>query len=194
MKRARGQEVVERAKEVGLLASPARQEIVDTLDALGGEASVAQMAAQLGRPSDGLYYHLRILERGGLVEELTDAGDGRRYRTRARGGERLRLRYRPGKTENARAVARVAAGMLRIAERDFAAALGKADVAVEGPARALWAARTKGWVGDAEVREINRLLARLLELLHRERGPRRERLLSLTWVLAPVAAKPVRRE
>src|SRR5580704_6166782 len=106
--------VVERPAEVEMLASPSRQEIVDTLGALGGEASVAEIAAQLGRPVDGLYYHLRLLAGGGLVEELPDEGGGRRYRVRSG----LRLRYRPGKTPNARAVERVAAGMLLIANRD----------------------------------------------------------------------------
>ncbi|GAP67204.1 hypothetical protein MBSD_n2520 [Mizugakiibacter sediminis] len=183
---------LEHPREVELLASPIRQEIVDTLEALGGEAPVAAIAAQLGRPADGLYYHLRLLAAGGLLDELPTDGDGRRYRTRS-GGARLRLRYRPGATANARAVARVAAGMLRIAGRDFGAALGDPAVAVEGPRRALWASRTKGWVGAAELEEINRLLLRLGELLRRPRAPRRDRLLSLTWVLAPVAARPARR-
>ena len=57
--------VVERVEQIALLASPARQEIVDTIEALGGEAAVAELAAQLGRSSDGLYYHLRHLVRGG---------------------------------------------------------------------------------------------------------------------------------
>lgn len=183
---------VEHPREVELLASPIRQEIVDTLEALGGEAPVAAIAAQLGRPADGLYYHLRLLAEGGLLDELPAGGDGRRYRTRS-GRARMQLRYRPGATANARAVARVAAGMLRIADRDFRAALDDPAVAVEGPRRALWASRTKGWVGSADVEEINRLLARLGELLHQSRGPRRDRLLSLTWVLAPVAARPARR-
>jgi len=184
---------IQRADQVDLLASPARQEIVDTLEALGGEASVAQIAGALGRPSDGLYYHLRLLVRGGLLDELPDEGDGRRYRTRTRGGARLRLRYRPGDTANARAVARVAAGMLRIARRDFVAALRDPDVPVTGPGRTLWAARNKGWVGPAEIAEINRLLERILELLHRERDARRERLLAITWVVAPIEPSPARR-
>src|SRR3954462_6760860 len=113
-KRARG--AVEDAREIELLASPTRIELVDTLEALGGEASVAELAAQLGRPADGLYYHLRQLAEGGLlIEEAT--ASGRRYRTRTPAGERLRLRYKPGKTAKAKAGGGVATSVLRISGR-----------------------------------------------------------------------------
>ncbi len=52
---------------VRLLSSPVRQEVVDTLAALGGQASIAAMAEHLGRPADGLYYHMRALVESGLV-------------------------------------------------------------------------------------------------------------------------------
>jgi len=185
--------IVESAEEIALLASPARIEIVDTLEALGGAVSVAELAAALGRPADGLYYHLRQLADGGLVEEEV-AADGRRYRTRARAGKRLRLRYKPGKTDNARAVRSVAASMARVAERDFARALADPDTVVEGARRELWASRGKGWVGAAELAEINRLLGCLMELLQQPRAPARNRLIALSWVLAPVDAKPARRK
>jgi DNA-binding transcriptional ArsR family regulator len=186
--------IVERPAAVALLASPVRQEIVDTLEALGGEAAVAAIAAQLGRPSDALYYHLRLLAEAGLVVELPGDGEGRRYRTTAGPGTRLRLRYRPGRTTNARAVVRVAGGMLRTAARDFAAAIADPRAVVRGAARELWASRTKGWVGRDELLEINRLLERLQVLLERGKSPGRTQLLSFTWVMAPGNARPLRRE
>ncbi len=183
---------VERAEEIALLASPARIEIMDTLEALGGAVTVAELAAALGRPADGLYYHLRRLADGGLIEE-TLAADGRRYRTRTRPGRRLSLRYRPGRTTNARAVRRVAASIARVAQRDFARALADPASVVAGPRRELWAARGKGWVGPAELAEINRLLGRLSALLLAPRTPRKTKLVALSWVLAPLDAKPARR-
>ncbi|MBA8887637.1 DNA-binding transcriptional ArsR family regulator [Dokdonella fugitiva] len=185
--------LIEDADEIALLASPTRIEIVDTLEALGDAASVAELAAAVGRPADGLYYHLRQLAEGGLIEEVA-APDGRRYRSRTRKGDRLRLRYRPGATANADAVGRVAASVLRVAGRDFARALADPDTVVEGPRRELWAARGKGWVDAAELAEINRLLARLMELVQKPATERpRGRLVALSWVLAPVEAKPARR-
>ncbi|HEU4665803.1 MAG TPA: winged helix-turn-helix domain-containing protein, partial [Dokdonella sp.] len=144
--------VVEDAGEIALLASPTRIEIVDTLEALGDAVSVAELAAAVGRPADSLYYHLRQLAEGGLIEE-EEAPEGRRYRSRTRKGDRLRLRYRPGATANADAVGRVAASVLRVAGRDFARALADPDTVVEGPRRELWAARGKGWVDATELAE-----------------------------------------
>jgi DNA-binding transcriptional ArsR family regulator len=184
--------LVEDARQIGLLASPTRIEIVDTLEVLANAVSVAELAAQLGRPADGLYYHLRQLADGGLIEEEITA-DGRRYRTRARSGDRLRLRYRPGVTANAQAVARVAASVLRVAGRDFARALADPASVTEGPQRELWAARGKGWVGPAELTEINRLLRRVMDLLQGPRSTRKSKLVAVSWVLAPVESRPARR-
>jgi DNA-binding transcriptional ArsR family regulator len=186
--------LIEDAGEIALLASPTRIEIVDTLEAIGNAVTVAELAVALGRPADGLYYHLRQLADGGLVEEEA-APDGRRYRSRTRKGDRLRLRYKPGATANADAVGRVAASVLRVAGRDFARALADPDSIVEGPRRELWAARGKGWVDAADLTEINRLLARLMELVQQPAHERpRGKLVALSWVLAPVEAKPARRE
>lgn len=185
--------LLETADEIELLASPTRIEIVDTLEALGSAVSVAELAVQLGRPADGLYYHLRQLAAGGLIEQ-EDAADGRRYRSRTRAGDRLRLRYRPGATANAKAVERVAASVLRVAGRDFARAIADGRSVVEGPRRELWAARGKGWVDQADLTEINRHLTCLMNLLQQPRKRRGGRLIALSWVLAPIDAKPARRD
>jgi hypothetical protein len=108
-------------------------------------------------------------------------------------GERLRLRYKPGKNANAKAVGDVAASVLRVAGRDFKRAIADPDAIAEGALRELWAARNKGWVGDGELVEINRLLMRIITLLHRPRTTARNRLLALSWIVAPVDAKPARR-
>jgi DNA-binding transcriptional ArsR family regulator len=184
--------IVEDAAEIALLASPARIEIVDTLEAHGSAISVADLAQQLGRPADGLYYHLRQLADGGLIEEEVGT-EGRLYRTRSRIGDRLRLRYRPGATANAEAVGRVAASVLRVAGRDFAHALADPAAIVEGSQRELWAARGKGWVGPAELAEINRMLTRVMDLLQGPRSARRDKLVAVSWVLSPVQEKPSRR-
>lgn len=184
--------VVENAREIALLASPARIEIMDTLEALGSAVSVAELAQALGRAADGLYYHLRQLADAGLIDEEL-AGDGRRYRTRTRPGKRLTLRYKPGKTGNARAVRSVAASMARVAERDFARALADPDTVVAGAQRELWAARGKGWVGAQELAQINELLRQLMDLLLAPRAPHKNKLIALSWVLAPLEPKPARR-
>jgi DNA-binding transcriptional ArsR family regulator len=179
--------------QIDALAAPARLEIVDTIEGLGQEATVADIAKQLGKPADSLYYHLRVLVKAGLVQELPDAGNGRRYVSAAGRNARLNLRYEPGKAAHSASVKRVVSGLLRIAGRDFERAIARNDVVVEGDLRELWGSRTKGWVSDKELAEVNRLLTRLGALLHKKRDPRRSRLVSLAWVLAPIDAQPARR-
>ena len=187
--------LIENDAALGALVSTVRQEIVDTIEALGGAAAVADIAAQLGRPADGIYYHLRRLVDGGVLREGEDPGDGRgrRYGTVAPRGKRLRLKYGRGSRADTATVARVVGGLLRTAERDFGRALRGGDAVGTGPLRDLWASRLKGWVGDAELREINELLARLSELLLQPRAAGRDRLVTLAWMLAPIDGKPVRR-
>lgn len=174
------------ARAIGALVSPVRQEIVDTVEALGGEATIAELAAQLGRPADGLYYHVKpLVEAGLLVRDGDPAAD--RYRTASPRGRALTLDYAPGDPANTRAVKRVVASMVRIAKRDFDAAFAIPGVAVRGPRRALWAARSKGWVSPAELAELDALLARVTELLRKPRARGRAQLISLCFVLAPIS-------
>lgn len=179
--------------QVRLLSSPVRQEMVDTLAALGGEAGVADLAEQLGRPADGLYYHLRALVAGGLVEELSGGGAERRFRLAGEGGAPLRLVYDLGAEGNVAELRAFVSGLLQIAGRDFDNALEGGDAIVVGTGRELWASRNKGWLSPADVAEVNALLARLGELTSQPKAVGRDRLASLAFVLAPLDVRPKRR-
>jgi DNA-binding transcriptional ArsR family regulator len=179
---------------IAVLASPLRQEIVDTLAALGGEASIADLALQLGRHADGLYYHLKILCKARLVVAAgTERDEERRYRLAGDASQPLRLAYRTGSGENVKALRKFAHALLQVAEEDFGVALEMEGVLTEGPHRQLWAARNKAWLSKDELAEANRILERLCTLMSRPRTPERDQLLSCVFVLAPHAALPKRR-
>jgi predicted ArsR family transcriptional regulator len=186
---------IEHKAALTTLVSTVRQEIVDTIEAIGGQAAVVDIAAHLGRPADGIYYHLRRLVDSGVLRASDDPGDdrGRRYSTTARRGKRVQLRYGRESSADHNTVARLVSGLLRTAERDFGRALRSGAAQGEGAQRDLWVSRLKGWVGDADLREINRLLMRLSQLLQQPRDPRRDQLVTLAWVLAPIDDKPLRR-
>ena len=184
---------IESPKKIAVLAAPVRVELATAIEALGGAATVAELAAQLGRPADGLYYHLRAMVRGGLLEEEQGAG-GRSYRLAAAAGDSMRLRYKPGATANAKAVAQVARSMSRLAQRDFLRALADPATVAEGPRRELWAGRLRGWLDAADLAEANRLLRRLVELMLASRPAGEGKLVMLHWMLAPLDAQPTRRE
>lgn len=176
------------------LSSPVRQEIVDTLWALGGTATVADLAGQLGRTPNSLYYHLELLCRVGLVEsEAIDTGERRLRLAGKRGSGPLRLAYRLGKTGNGGALAGYVRALLGQAERDFVRAAAVPDTVVDGARRELWAARNKGWVSPEAQEEIVGLLERLCELTSQSRSGADDRLLTLAFVMAPAAPRSGRR-
>ncbi|UXH76741.1 winged helix-turn-helix domain-containing protein [Roseateles amylovorans] len=178
---------------IRLLSSPVRHELADTLASMGGEATVATLAEQMGRPADGLYYHLQLLVDGGLVHERQ--GDhGERIFTLAGDGQApLRLSYDLASDEARQALASYAKGLLQVAESDFLAGLKLGAIDVEGPRRRLWAARNRGWVSPAELEEANALLERLCELLSHPRDASRDVPMSLAFVLAPTVIRQRRR-
>jgi DNA-binding transcriptional ArsR family regulator len=181
--------------QIRVLSSAIRQELVDTLAALGGEADVGALAEQLGRPADGLYYHLRLLVRHGLIEETGQPGrKERRYRLAGEGSAPLRLAYRAGPHGNLAAVGAFARSLLQIAGQDFEQALEMSGTALGGPRRDLWAARDKGWVSPNDLQEINALIERISELVSQPSAPGRARLMTFAFVLAPVDPRPKRRE
>ncbi|WP_324699286.1 ArsR/SmtB family transcription factor [Novosphingobium aerophilum] len=179
---------------IRLLSSPMRQELMDTLAAIGGEASVATLAEELGRPADGLYYHLRALAAAGLICEVPadDNGD-RRYRLASHDGGPIRLAYDLRPNGNAAELRNFAHGLMQIAERDFQDALGRVNAVVSGPKRELWASRNKGWLSDSDLTEVNTLLERLSELTSQPKDEGKNHLVSLVFSLAPIDPRPKRR-
>lgn len=189
------QRFVSSPAQVRLLCSPVRHELVDTLYVLGGEGDAATLAEQLGCPVDGLYYHLRALSAGGLIKEVPAiVGGERRYRLAGDGAGPLRLAYDLGPNGNASELRSFVKGLLQIARREFENALTNREVVVDGAERELWASRNKGWLSSADLAEVNVLLERLSELTSQTKVEGREHLASLAFVLAPIDARPKRRE
>jgi len=181
-------------RQLRLLESHARQEILDTVIALGA-CSVREIAEALGRPADGLYHHVRLLAKGKLLihagERDTTPRKEALYAAPTR--EILRLRYRPADAKHSEAIRRIVAGMVRTAEREFAVGLDPGFAKVDGPRRNINASRQKAWLTPAQHREANRLLARLQQLFQNASPVTGDELLSLTFVMAPIEPSPVRR-
>lgn len=169
------------------LSSPIRQEIVDTVNALG-ICSVPEVAAALNRPADGLYYHVRALLRSGLLREAGRRRQARHSELLLRSPTKrvMRLQYVPADPRNVREVTRIARGMLRGAERDFARGFRAPHVVVRGNRRNLNASRQKAWLSHGEIREVNQLLGRLQQIFHTARRRKDAEFCSLTLVLAPL--------
>jgi len=180
------QYIIRSRAQVRALASPARQEVVDALVA-AGPCSVAELAAHTGRAPDSLYFHVNRLVKVGLVVEQARRPTGKRPAAVFDvPGRPLTLAY--DDVRASRDLGAVVSSSLRLADRDFGRAMKLGFAVVEGPRRNVWGGRAKGWVGPSELEEINRLFARVLEIIHGGRPGEGRQPQSLTFVLAPVRA------
>ena len=168
--------IVRDPKQIAALASPVRLAAVDALEGIG-PSTVATLAKVIGTRPDGLYYHLGILEKRGLL-----IWHGQQVRLAARP---LELRYDASDRQNRQAVTRVVASMVRAALRLFRRAF-RAGARVRGPQRELWAAQRTAALSRPQLERVNRLLNELLEEFAAKEAPAADATIySLTFLLAP---------
>lgn len=115
---------------------------------------MADLAGLIGRPADGLYFHLRVLEKCGLVRWRDgDRGERREGTVVELAVVPLRLTY----SNDARARAqnaRIVGSAIRMSMREFEAACAETSVPADGPGRQLWGGRSKGWLTGAEIARL----------------------------------------
>ena len=184
MPRKKSAFLIRQVQHIRSIASPVRAAVLDALE-VTGPATVAELAEALGYPADGLYYHLALLERFGLV--IRSRPDKKTGAVRFDvPGRPMTLQYRLPDRQHARATTEVVATMLRSASRGFRRAYAPGLATVEGPRRNLRAGRRTAWLTPDDLRALNYHLERIHQLFGRGR-PRRSgaRLHEFTYVLAP---------
>jgi DNA-binding transcriptional ArsR family regulator len=180
--------VVSSPKQLQVIASPGREEIIDMV-ALIGPCRITELASVVGRSRNSLYYHVRALRDAGLLLETHRSGEG--VRTTAYydvPGRPLSVRFDLSTPSRRRAVLTLARTRIRSAARGFERACKPGVVTLKGPRQDLRVTHLKGWLSDNELEETNRLLERLVELVgSTERGATKKRKsYEITFVLAPV--------
>lgn len=187
--------VVESLSQLQAIASPIRQEIIDVIQARG-QCSIGDLAEELGRPADGLYYHVRALLAEGLLRQSSrkaDNGRDERVLETAAKGSLMVAGHDPKDPATIAAKEKLVGSALKIALKDFAASLGSGQAVLEGRARNLTAGRVKSRLAGAELARVNRLFDEILSILTEPQEDSAAPLFSFAWVLAPVEAKPKRR-
>lgn len=171
------------------LASPARVEILEKLQAIG-PAGAKALAAALERTPHSLYYHLHRLVAVGALRESLRRGGRRGEAVYSLAAERIALPGAPSSPPRRAAAAAAAGALLRRAARNFARSLPR-DAA---SARATRAAGSRQARLDAEaLEEVASLLARIDSLLAAANGRGAGDAYLFTFALAPLAARPSRR-
>lgn len=178
--------LVARVDQLRALRAPVRQEIVDVLAHLRC-GTIAQVAAQLSRRPDSLYYHVRALLRAGLILEAGRIGTGRHvaaaYTLPARS---LAIDYGPVDRRPAR-IGPVLDSLLRLGRRDVRRALARPTLRISGPTRDLWVARFRGRLTPAKKRELVSLLRRASDLLSSPTPPgARTTHVALAFAMTPL--------
>jgi DNA-binding Lrp family transcriptional regulator len=160
-------------KAMTQLLKAARLEIYECLQ-VAGPLSIAELAARLGRPADSLYYHVRKLRAIGVIEEveLVETADEASLAGRGRPGavyavvsKRVDVELDPTSSRSRKAWADGGASVLRLAQRNYARALGSGEVRPEGARRNLLLRRVKVRLDAAQLKEVNQHLDALDELL-----------------------------
>lgn len=168
------------------LASPLRQRLLDRLEALG-PSSVAELAASLDLPADGLYYHVRLLERRGLlVPRERRSTNGPPETVYDLVSPRWHIRYALDDERVTAALRKVTSAILRRAGRDFDEGLEAPGAVVSGARRNLWSLRLESRLGAGDVEAIHDHLQSILEILRRPGGGRGSKLCAVSWVMAPL--------
>lgn len=178
------------ARQIRALVSPIRQDILDAVTAIG-PCSVAELAAALGKPADGLYYHIKRLLGVRLLMEVRSDESGRGELRLDVAHKSFYLDYKPANRTNKTAVLRVIGAMMRSAERAFRRGFRPDIAVVKGPRRNLWAGRARGFLSERELAEVNVVLDELITLMRSGRrdredsGSKDRALYEVTFVLAP---------
>jgi len=187
--------ILESLSQLQVITSPIKQEIIDVIQARG-QCSVSDIAEELGRPADGLYYHIKALLKEQLVVEVgttKKAGQVETIYSTSQSGSLMEAGYDRSDPEKIKAMNKIVSSMMKIAVKDFSAGLTLGAAIVEGDNRNLSATRIKSRLTNDEVRKVNRLLAELTAIFNHQRRDNSENLYSIAWILAPIEAKPKRR-
>lgn len=177
--------VLDRA-QLRCIASPVRHDMVDHLSA-HGVMSIRELAASIGRKPASIYHHLKRLLEVGLVEETgTRLANRRIEKLYATPSRRMRLNRALQEARHDDEMDEIVAGLCRQTARDFSRGLQHDDARRSGPARNLRFFRLVSRPTAESVREINRKLEEIAEILWRDPDPDRP-VVALTWVLTPTA-------
>ncbi|HEX8876196.1 MAG TPA: helix-turn-helix domain-containing protein [Phycisphaerales bacterium] len=167
------------------LSSSVRLQMVDLLRMLG-PCAVPRLAEALDRPADGLYHHVRILEKAGIVRKVGEERIGPRLQAvYATAAKDVRLPVDRADAKTAAQLARVTSSLLRTADRGVAAAIRAGGIKQTGPERDVWCRIHTGRVDAARLARLNALLKEIEREIDLGRSSGTGRTMSLVVALWP---------
>ncbi len=156
--------------------------------------SVAEIAERMGRSATGIHYHVRVLEKAGLLRCVGQKRSARRpealYKPVA---DVFKMQQeRGGASDDAVKALSMA---FRMAERDMRAAMSDPGTKSLGPYRNIFGGRIHCRLSKKDLAELNRLLReieKLLSAVHKSHEPSKDdSFVSLTVALMPLRNREV---
>ena len=173
-----------------LLAFPLRVEMIEQIRNLG-PVSIAQLARQMDRSPNSLYYHVRALAKAGvLVVRGSRRGVRRSEAVYDLAATRIAMACSTASPADREAAIRNVSALLRLAGREFRRAIDSTDAVSSGLPRNICGRRFRAWLRDQDLIRVNRLLDRIDRILVQANKRRKGRPFALTTVLVPLARKP----
>ena len=178
------------------LASPLRLELLG-LFVDPEPLSVAQIAERMGRPATAIHYHVRLMERTGLLRRTGEQRTGRRKERLFRpAAEVFALDPAdPTTSGGAEAAIKTLSMAFRMAVGDMKAALGDSATRDSGPQRNFLGGRFHCRLSKTELAQLNRHLRAIEKML--SRAPKShepsagDAFVSLTLALMPLRNRKV---
>jgi hypothetical protein len=173
-------------RAVAALASPVRMEIIDTLQKCG-PSSIRELARQMARPADGLYHHVRLLLRAGVLFEKETRPVGRRQEAVYQVAGRIAGAISSSAPQGRDSMIRAATAVFRLAAREFTRAMHRPDAAALARAGGLRLSRQKAMLDDQGLKVLHRFLGRLEKTLARHPEQKQGKLFAVTVSVGPAA-------
>lgn len=171
--------------QVRALVSPSRHHILRALSSVG-PATVRSLAEHLGRSAESLYYHLRALEKVGLIVDKTPASSSAGeavYDTPAR---MIVTDPKVSKPAYLAAYRKSASALLRLVDRQLMSALTRQEERRSARARSLRIQQLQVRLAPADARVLARKLDDIMEFLTEREVADGKEVIAVTLVSCPL--------
>jgi len=162
-KRPPDDEAIDCPHQIRALCSPMRHEIHQVVLSQG-EASIREIAEQMGRKPASLYRHIDQLVEVGLLIEVgtksTARRDAKAYATKLEF-----MRYRPRRPEMVKALGEFARASLKDTGLKITKTLDSGTAVLPVPLRDTFVGSPAGWLNDEDLSELNEHIDSIIVLL-----------------------------
>ncbi len=182
--------VVSKPHQLRELASPVKQVILDALAAAKEPRTMRELAEDVNRAADSLYYHMRSLVKSGLVIDAgTRLENGKQVAVYTAAAKRFRIKYDFGIPRFKQIMQSIFAATIRLAKRNFERGLELDNVRFGTKNRNLYMTRMEAWLSKQHLAEINRRIEEINEIMVDNCQPSAGERCTVFVCLAPLAEK-----